>query len=109
VAQYNKRFKRLSNVPGPRDPINEHVIAQLPAYARIERYRQAREALMLTRMAKALLPAEDARDYALSLIDTIPVVALAAQDAHLSNSFKGRKKAMVGWRRWLDILREIIK
>lgn len=80
VAQYNKEFNRLSDVPGPGDPINTHMIAQLPAYARIERYRQAREALMLTRMAHALLPAQDARDYAVSLVDAIPAVALVVQD-----------------------------
>jgi hypothetical protein len=80
VAQYNKQFKRLSDDPRPGDPINEHQIAQLPAYARIERYRQAREALMLARMAKVLLPAKDAQDYAKSLVDVIPVAARAVQD-----------------------------
>lgn len=81
VAQYNVNFDRLSNEPGRGDPIDERVIAQLPAYARIERYRQSREALMLLRMANAVLPAEDAGVFALSLLDTIPVVALDAQDA----------------------------
>jgi hypothetical protein len=79
VAQYNKNFKRLDEVPGPGDPVNQDMIAQLPAYARIEQYRMAREALMLSRMAKALLPAKDARDYAMSLVDAIPAVARAVQ------------------------------
>ncbi|MEO8411855.1 MAG: hypothetical protein ABI478_14905, partial [Propionivibrio sp.] len=80
VAQYNVDFDRLSKVPGPGDPIDERVIAQLPAYARIERYRQSREALMLLRMANAILPAENAGVFARSLVDTIPVVALDVQD-----------------------------
>jgi hypothetical protein len=85
VAQYNVDFDRLSNVPGPGDPIDERVIAQLPAYARLERYRQSREALMLLRMANAVLPAEDAGVFARSLVDTIPVVALAVQDAEATD------------------------
>jgi hypothetical protein len=80
VAQYNKEFKRLSDVPRPGDPINEDIIARLPSYARLERYRQSREALMLARMANVLLPARDAHDYAVSLVDVIPAVALVVQD-----------------------------
>jgi hypothetical protein len=80
VAQYNKEFKRLSDVPRPGDPINEDMIARLPSYARLERYRQSREALMLARMANVLLPARDAHDYAMSLVDVIPVATRAVQD-----------------------------
>ncbi len=56
IAKYNASHSRLDNVPGSGDPINEDIIARLPAYARQERYRQALQAISLSRMAKVLLP-----------------------------------------------------
>jgi hypothetical protein len=86
VAQYNVNYERLSNVPGPGDPIDEDMIARLPAYARVEQYRQARQALTLARMAKKLLPAEDATLYARSLAKEIPVLSIAIADGRKTDT-----------------------
>lgn len=85
VAQYNVNYERLSKVPGRGDPIDEGMIARLPAYARVEQYRRAQDALALARMAKKLLPAEDAISYARSMVNEIPVLSISTADGPTRN------------------------
>jgi hypothetical protein len=82
IELYNQNHDRLDKVPGRGDPINYDVIAQLPAYARIEQYRQAQGALILAQMAKVLLPPESAQSYASSLVNQIPVLSMLQQIDH---------------------------
>lgn len=81
TAKYKLQFDRLSKVPGPGDPIDQAALTRLPAYARLERYQQTRTAITLSRMAQALLPAEAARTFAKALVEEMPAVPFAAQDA----------------------------
>jgi hypothetical protein len=77
IAAYNVNYSRLDNVPGPGDPIDQNVLAELPAYARLEQYQQARQALKLVGMARKLLKEDQARAYAASLVKDVPTLSIA--------------------------------
>lgn len=73
----------LSHTPLPGEPreLDPGVIAALPAYARVALFRQARQALALTRLAAAVLPAEAATAYLQATKVRLPIlqIPLAAQ------------------------------
>jgi hypothetical protein len=74
VAKYNVNYSRLDDVPGPGDPIDQNVLVELPAYARLEQYRQASQAVQVARMARKLLPADQSRAFAASLEKDVPAL-----------------------------------
>jgi hypothetical protein len=81
-----KMFKR---VPQTRptvkigDPVefSATVLAELPAYARVQQYERARRAVRLSQLAYASLPEEAARAMTASLVHDVPALqaAIAAQ------------------------------
>jgi hypothetical protein len=50
------------------------VIAALPAYARVEQFHQARQALAMTRLAAATLTPEQARAYLGATKTRLPIL-----------------------------------
>lgn len=76
VAKYNVNYSRFDNVPGPGDPIDQNVLVELPAYARLEQYRQASQAVQVARMARKLLPADQSRAFAASLEKDVPALSI---------------------------------
>jgi hypothetical protein len=75
-------FGRVGDVGIPRRPrpgepviLDPGLLAQLPAYTRVTHYQAAREAILMARMAAAVLPTEVAQAYAISLASDVPALA----------------------------------
>ncbi|MGZ6638085.1 MAG: hypothetical protein ACXVH3_31295 [Solirubrobacteraceae bacterium] len=67
----------ISRRPRPGEPVilDPGLLAELPAYTRVTQYQAAREAIVMARMAAAVLPTEVAQAYATSLATDVPALA----------------------------------
>jgi hypothetical protein len=90
IARYNQRFKDTQEVPthpgGPGE-IDRSILNAVPAYARVARYQQAREAVTVAQMGHAVLPREAAASLTATLIADTPAIraALAARQPATSS------------------------
>jgi hypothetical protein len=67
----------ISKRPRPGEPVilDPGLLAELPAYTRVTQYKAARNVVLMTRMAAAVLPAETAQIYAMSLAADVPALS----------------------------------
>jgi hypothetical protein len=72
----------ISHRPKPGEPviIEPGVLNELPAYTRVTQFRAARNALLMARMAAAVMPLDIAQAYAMSLVADIPALADTLQN-----------------------------
>lgn len=86
---FGKVAQEKPHLPKIGDPVefNPTVLAELPAYARVDQYQRARRAIALSRAAYASLPTDTAQALTASLLRDVP----ALQAAIAANAKRGER------------------